>query len=191
MVWEEKNIFLLIYSPIAFWRKQSRKRRNALCPQNKAGHFTARLHRPLKVLLIIAMLISIAYLTIFAVQIVPIAWWGIAVAILASVLILLGIYLFRIAYTITETELIIRKLRTRHVAFLDLKYTEPKVRKERKIQFELDDLTRVTLRRLNFMTGHVHFVMRLSQATKHNLTEPYLGVKNTDVNGIAASPPQI
>ena len=85
-----------------------------------------------------------------------------------------------IRYTLTDTELILRGLRTHRIALEDLRLwgrvTPPEVRPTGRIRFfSLVGLEFATLRFLGRMRGGTHFVMLLGEALRLDLISPFLG----------------
>ena len=91
-----------------------------------------------------------------------------------------SVRLLWIRYTLTDTELILRTLGTRRIDLRTLgtwsRITPPSVYPGRGIRFQLECVEQVTLRHLHHMSGGVHFVMLLGEATGLDLITPFLGI---------------
>lgn len=185
---EEYNVFVQIGKIFIGWRESSRRHRAGFCPRSKEGYHMTSLQIPHRTLARVMIILAILYLALWLIDLgygllESYLWsfWGFTAAGVSVILIVaLGLRL-RIRYTLTDTELIVRRLGTRRYDLMDLKQANlaepPLIKPGQKIRFITDGGEYLTLRRLRTMEGGTHFVMLLSGATGLNFIERFLGLE--------------
>ena len=185
---EEINVFEQIGKLFGLWRKSAQKHKVGFCPQNREGHFVTGLQIPwrglAKFLMVLAALYLILWLLDLGYGLLQSYLWGHWATLGAgfSVMLLLALFArLRLQYTLTDTELVIRRWKRRHYNLKDLKQwnldSPPHIVPGRKIRLAGDGTEHITLSRLSTMEAGTHFVMLLTEATGLNLIEPFLGVE--------------
>ena len=189
---EEYNVFVQTGKLIALWRESRRRSRIGFCPRDRVGQHVTSLQLPLRVVTILYMTVALLYLPLwlFAVELDFLdgrvadllgGLLGYVLAAFALFILILGAFFLRVRYTLTDTELIVRRMRSRRANLRDLKQwslvVPPRVKPGRKIRLTIEDTNHITLRHLRSMEGGTHFVMLLSEATGLGLIEPFLGVE--------------
>ena len=188
---EEYNIFVQVGKLFALWHESGRRRRISFCPKNRAGHHATMLQLPRRIVTILCMALALFYLPLWLFAAEFDLWGGgladfldgylgFVFAAFSLFILVLGSFFLRIQYTLTDTELIVRRFRQRHINLEDLRQwnliSPPQAKAGRNIRLTSGDSDHITLRFLRAMEGGTHFVMLLSEATKLPLIELFLNV---------------